>query len=996
MFGGTYFAGAVFAGALGAGLGPLPTAPTDAAIVIGGLPVTARVRVSGLTIHDILNDAPNTASLTIEGEAPAVGQSITITVGARLLFSGTIQTMDQAYESRPDHLAWHLTAIDDTAAANARRPFGAWVNTSATTIAQAIAATYAPSFATTGIAAGLPPVTIIFDGADLFIACLTRLATAIGGYCKIENRTVYLFLEDTAQAPAAIDDAHRFLANPPITMNTDVSQIRTRVYGKGYGETVTADLAAGETRWPIQDGAMFPPLGGTAIAGLTADGAQSEKIAFTGVDRGGGGSLVGTGSSPTNAPLVQLQGGTGVTDGLHTLSVGYLTAAGRSLAGPPASITAGIHPPPVAAPTAGTAVTGTGPDQGTHDYAVSFLTAYGETIPGPISNPITTSAASGQLPPPASSGIGGTFQVGAGLDPGTHDYKTTFVNAQGETDAPSISAQFTPGRTAPAQANAAAGTLQVLAGGNIEDGHNYFYFLTVTTAAGESLPNTVNVTTAAMVAGFHSANVDVAGQAHDPRITAIKIYRSQDAATAAAARLVHTVSSGVMANQFWLDTIAHASIAGAPTPPTVDTTTEPAARLSMSGIALGPAGTTGRRLYRRFNASGTWKRVTSITNNTATTYLDTTPNSGLGVDVPASNTTGTAVQRIPITNMPIGPAGVTARNLYRRFNGASLFRLVTTFANNTTTNYTDSAPNSALGPVALETGSAVGNQIAVTVPVGPTAVTARELYMSPAGGSPRRLIQTIADNTTIAVTVATPDAGITGALEPVSDTSGLQQPSGQVNPGSTVLPVASPAPFRPGGGWVTLGGGQVVKHTGVSGNTLTGIPASGSGAITTTVTYGSQAIPAPMLTGVTGLTRALAKGGAVHIWIQRDDLQAQVEHAARTGGDGIVEFLIVDARRGVESLAARCDADLKLFSRPLVTVRYATRDLLTRSGKTIRINLPSQGISQTLTIQDVTITEIDLVRGLAPRFTVTASSVRFSFEDTLRRLIAGGQTTVNT
>jgi len=990
MFGGISFAGATFAGTLGV-VGPLPPPPTDVGIWIGVLPVTGRVRVSGVTVHDVLNDAPNTATLTIEGDAPAVGQPIEILLGSRLLFGGTLQTIDQAYESRPDHLAWHLTAIDDTAAANARRPFGTWLNTSATTIATALTATYAPGFATGGIAAGLPPVSIVFDGADAFIACLTRLATAIGGYCKIENRTVHLFLTDPSSPPAPLDDTHRFLADPPITMNTDASQLRTRVYGKGYGETVTADLAAGEARWPIQDGALFPPLGGTAIAGLTADGAQSEKVTFTSVDRGGGGSLVGTGAAPGNAPVLELQAGAGMTDGLHTVSIAYRTAAGGSLAGPPGSIPVGTHPGPAIAPTAGTAIAGTGPDQGSHDYAVAFVTGYGETIPGPVSNPVTTSASAGAMAPPSSSGIAGTFQGGAGLDPGTHDYKTTFVNAQGETDAPSISAQFTPTRTDPVTVLGAGGSFEPTPGGSIEPG-TYFYYFTAQTAAGESLPTSVALT-CAITATNNAAPVPLALQS-DARVTGIKIYRS----TGGLVSNAHYVGLAPRPSSLpasWLDTVSQAAIAGNPAPPTVDTTTEPVARLSLSGIAIGPAGTTGRRLYRRFNSSGTWKRVTSITNNTATTYLDTTPNSGLGVDVPTSNTTGTAVQRIPVTNIPIGPLGVTARNLFRRFNGVGAFRLVTTIANNTGTSYTDAVANAALGPPALTTPTAVANQVRVTLPTGAAAVTAREVYLSPAGGTPRRLVQTIADNTTTSVVLAIADGAITGALEPGADTSGLQQPSGQVNPGATVLPVASSAPFRAGGGWVTLGGGQVVKHTGISGNTLIGIPAAGSGAITTTVLYGQQAIPSPMLTGVTGLTRAMAKGSAVHLWIQRDDLAAQAEQAARTGGDGVVEFLIVDARRGVESLAARCDADLAQFSRPIVTVAYATRDLQTRSGKSIAINLPSQGIQTTLTIQDVTITEIGLVRGLAPRFTVKASSVRFSLEDTLRRLIAGGQTSVN-
>lgn len=972
------------------------TAPitTTVGISIGGVPVTGRVRLAGITIRDILNDAPNTCTFTIEGDGPAVGQAVRVTSGPRLLFTGSVQTIDQAFESKPEHLAWYVTAIDDTAAANARRPFGTWFETSATTIAQSLTSTFAPGFSPAGIEAGLPAVTIVFDGAEPFIACLARLATAVGGYCKIEDATIYLFQEDTSDPPAPISDDHRFLMNPPVTVNTDASQLRTRVYGKGYGETIPTDVTAGETLLPIQDGALFPPLGGTAIVGLTPEGAQSDKITFTGVVGKSGGSLVGTGSSPTNPPVVALAGGTGVTSGDHTLSVAYRTAAGQSLAGPPAAITAGTFAPPATAPTAGTPTNGTGPDQGSHEYAASFVTAYGETVAGAISNAVTTSAASGQIPAPGTLTIDPSHVQGTGLEDGAYTYKVTLVNATGETTPGPTSGGATVagqliGQTSPVPPLGYTGTTPATTGGNLTPGI-YAYWVTYTTASGESLP-TNDAVSCQVVAPNNACSVPLVNSP-DGRVTGKKIYRSRDAEQRHQAKLCGTVSNNTQTAFF--DTSADAAIVNNPNPPTVDTTANPGTmtpfnRLNLINIPIGPAGTTDRRIYRAFNASGHWNLVTTIGNNTATTYLDTKSNTSLGAEAPTSNSTGTAVQRVPVTNIPIGPAGVTSRNLYRRFNGAGAFRLVTTLANNTLTTFTDAVANASLGAASLGTATAVGNQLAVTLPIGAAAVTTRELYMSPVGGA-RRLIQTIADNVTTAVTVTIADAAITGALEPGADSSGLQQPHGQVNPGATVIPVASSAPFRPAGGWVVLGGGQVVKHTGISGNTLTGVPASGSGAITTAVIYGQQALPSPMLVGVAGLARPMLKGSAVHIWIQRDDLPAQAEHAARTGGDGIVEFLIVDGRRAVDSLTARCDADLALFSRPIVTVGYATRDLKTKSGKPIVIDLPSQRIAMTLTIQEVTITEIDLVAGLAPRFTVKASNVRFSLEDTLRRLIGAG------
>ena len=51
---------------------------------------------------------------------------------------------------------------------------------------------------------------------------------------------------------------------------------------------------------------------------------------------------------------------------------------------------------------------------------------------------------------------------------------------------------------------------------------------------------------------------------------------------------------------------------------------------------------------------------------------------------PTVNTSGTAMQQIPLTTIPIGPLGVTARKVYRRFNLAGAFYLVATLADNTT------------------------------------------------------------------------------------------------------------------------------------------------------------------------------------------------------------------------------------------------------------------------------------------------------------------------
>lgn len=981
-----------------------------AAITIDGVDVIGRVRMSGLTIRDVLNDAPNTCSLVIEGDGPAVGQRLRVTVneGSRVLFAGTIQTVDQSFESLPKNVAWQVTAIDDTARANARRPFGNYVDVSASDIAIELTEQFAPDFSTAGIAADLPTVSIVFDGSDTMIAALARLATVIGGYCKIEDQIVYLFQVDPGAVPDPIDETHRFLMVPAVQANIDASQLRTRVYGKGYGEAITADIAPGETLIPLKDGRTFSRYGGDAIAATTPDGAQSEHVTFTSREVAGGGTLVGPGAAPTAAPVVALAGGSGVDTGPHTVSVVFVTASGKTLASPAATIDVGVHPPPPTAPVAGAALAGTGPDLGTHDYVVSFLTAYGETVPGPPSNYSVANGAVGVLPAPGPPDMNPSGPHTGAVEFGYHWYAVTYVNAQGETEMGTRRGTTTApimggGAVAPIVGPSSGGT-----GGNLTPGKRYFYTATYFNAQGESaggnLTSGGDVTLTAAQNAVNLGGVPQPFGSGSEFVTGRRIYRHEDnngSWPTGPWFLVGTINN--VGATTYLDTMAQSQAATGPSRTWNDLMTVSTMgphTIPVANISTGPAGTTSRRLYRsRVNGGSPppdadYFLVATISNNTQTGYDDAKSDAALGAAGPLSNTTGTAVQRIPLSNIPIGPPGVTARKLYRRINGwdGNPFKLVDTIANNTATTYTDSKPGAALGPPPLSVPTAVGNQIAATVPIsGSGAVTSRELYMSPIANATRRRIATLADNTTTAYQITQSDAVIAGGIvEPISDTSGLSQPQGQVNPGATVIPVASAATFRTGGGWVSLAGDQVVRYTGLAGQTLTGIPAAGPGSITTTVLYGSQAIPSGILIGVSGLTVPIAKGSAIHIWIQRDDLIAQAEQAARDGSDGVVEYLLVDTRRAVESLTARCDADLAMFSRPIVTVSYATRDLKTQSGKQITIDLASPRISEVLTIQEVTITEIDLVVGLAPRFTVKASSVRFSLEDTLRRLIAGG------
>ena len=121
------------------------------------------------------------------------------------------------------------------------------------------------------------------------------------------------------------------------------------------------------------------------------------------------------------------------------------------------------------------------------------------------------------------------------------------------------------------------------------------------------------------------------------------------------------------------------------------------------------------------------------------------------------------------------------------------------------------------------------------------------------------------------------------------------------------------------------------------------------------------------------------------VWAQVDDLTAQAALATLEGGgsDGIVEHKVSDGTLTTHAAAvARGEAELALFAYPIVTVTYACRDVKSKSGKTVHVDVTTPPISGDFLIQDVAISELDLDGG--PRFLVTASSVRFSLAAILR------------
>ena len=843
--------------------------PTTFLMTLDG--ATPRTRMANLSIIDRLNDIPNTCTCLVDQTPPSIGQDITIGLGGLLtpylIFGGTVHAVEQLYDGyAPDTLRpyWKLDCTDYTALLNARRPFGEFTNVSATTVAQTLVASFAPGFTTNNVQASLPNVSVIFDGSQDFSSCLSTLAQQIGGYSYVDyGKDVHLFLEELSIPPDDIDDLHPPLNDPPITYTTDTSQQRTRVYVTGHGEQTLSAVNAADTVIPIANTVMFNQLGGQAITG-------GQRLTYTGLHAGNGTALIGTTAVPTNPLSVVRAGGTGLTAGVYRWTHTFYDGTGETAPGPvsaPVTI-GGTIAAPTSAPSASKQFDGN-LSGGTYQWKVTYIgAAGGETTPSAAGSVTLDEIGPTSFPTVVGVSPGGFRESDGGLTANAnYSYKQTFFDAQsGRESAPSPASNVV--NTGPNSSGASGGTRFEINAGDLQ-----------------ALPNSSWTRRFYRTQGNGSTYLRMTGPANGWGLLSGGIYMDNAQVPGGDATL-----GGVA--------------------PTTGTT-----RFRQATVTL-PVSTdpfvTGRKLYRTTANGSTFKLVATIANNTATSFDDNVADGSLGADAPTSNTT--ALLRATVSAIAIGPAGTVGRKLYRTVVNGSQQKLLTTIANNTATSFTDSVPDASLG-----------------------------------------------------------------ANVPTGNTSGLVVETGEVPAGATSLPVTSIAPYHTGGGW-TLTEQMQIRYTGISGSTLTGIPSTGLGSILTTIAYGSPITALPALMGVTGVGQAIPFGAMVYLFVQRDDLEAQAVY-------GILEYHISDGRIREDTAQRWADADLFRFARPLTTVRYATRDPKTRSGKTVSIDLPSLGLSGDYTIQNVLIDQIDRAPGIWPRFTVEASSTRFSVEDVLRRLL---------
>jgi hypothetical protein len=190
---------------------------------------------------------------------------------------------------------------------------------------------------------------------------------------------------------------------------------------------------------------------------------------------------------------------------------------------------------------------------------------------------------------------------------------------------------------------------------------------------------------------------------------------------------------------------------------------------------------------------------------------------------------------------------------------------------------------------------------------------------------------------------------VTQTFSRVRITGGSSTTSTTAAAGDTTLSLDDTRLFGASGGSALVGANQITytgKSVAQGAGNLTGIPASGAGSISTSIAQGES-------------VRVLA--------IAQDALAAAAIAALIGAGDGYIEHSIEDGQLGDAAARSRAAGVLAANTATDKTdkrLAYKTRDLYSRSGGTVAVDLTNAGTGQHITgtfqIQRVRITDIEL------------------------------------
>jgi hypothetical protein len=785
---------------------------TSVVITFNGVTQTSnRIRKGSLTITDALNESPNTCDFIVDGTPPAIGTDVKIGLSnvlpGSLIFAGTVQRVDQKYLAGKNTIpSWTVNCQDYTYLINRRLVVGSWTNIGATTVAQSIVTSFAPGFSTAGIATGLPLITVSFSGVTV-MAALAEIANLVGGYSNVDyGKVVRLFVTDATDAPTAITGPGGLLQNnPPITVTTDESQLRTRAIVKGQTSTVSGpsgfNLPSGSSQIPIdKDVSPWVPSG----QGITE---ADEIVTYTGTAAGGVASTVrGNVPAPTGFPIPSLASGVaGGLSGTYQWKVAFANAGGETDVGP-ASVP--LVAPSVSSPGFAPGIgqpfnSAVGPLVGTYTYAVTFLTILGETIHGPLVSRTAVALAPPGQPFVSDGPAAGNLPANA-----TFRYVTTYVTQYGETLA-SPPATYVPAALQQSVINSTAG---VAFGGLI--GGPYTFGVSIVTAVGESAPPSTVFINSTFLTNGPGVTVSWSGaQDTNGRITggdyawACSYYSDRYGETPLGPafllhvaqqtlpiRLLMNIPQGLPANTDGIR-IYRGFQGGNPFQLNADFRSGAVPSSYWDQLSQGECGnqypihplragqsmqltlTTSaapgvlaRRVYRSKSGGSELYLVGEVQNNLFINFVDSKPDADLTARNPVTQTTGRQAT-LSIATSP--RVGVIGRRIYRTQANGSIYYMIAEINDNTTTTFLDNIPDSALTSKTLSTTHTAGGEqtLVSSVPSGPAGTLARKIYRTVAGGTELQFVAQVSGNLNTSFLDTVSDANL-GQTAPLTNTAG--------------------------------------------------------------------------------------------------------------------------------------------------------------------------------------------------------------------------------
>lgn len=933
-------------------------------VTVAGVDLTAsgQVEKGSVTVDDELNEVPNTCNLRVEGLAPARGDEVIITLGSKnrltRLFAGPVVRPKTTHLFGNAAPGAAVGATDYTLRLHSILVTKHYVAMSLTDILLDLL-TAAPGYSGVRIAAGLPVIDEVTMTNRPLDEAITQATGRVGADWSCDyHRVIHAFLEAEPQEcnPRDLTIDHPTLSS--FTYDEDDSQVANRCYVEGRGTAVLGAVAAGDTVIPVEAVDMFEAAGEFVKVAPPGSEGGAQHLTFTGVVQGGAGAIVGDEVSPSSAPTISAKLGSGITAGAHR-------------------------------------------------YQHTFTTPSGETLPSPLSPSITHGTLISPTAAPvfiSQGSIGGFGSVDPLQSGAWHTGDTVEIAYSYSIETPTIgsSTGLTP----------ISPLLSVVAQ------LSPYYYHTPGDSA-KSIEAQVPFST-------------------DARIKSLWMW--------------HRVNGGswyLWSNLFISNLGAGTTTISLQSPGIYSAVATPqvsAPDYSQSTVTVprGPNGTTGRKVYRTVAGGSSGKLAITLADNSTDTAIDSGSDGALGADAPTGDTSG-------------------LKNEIQ--NGESFYTNVTGFrTNGAATSATGSTPvftSSSYTFVAADVGAylyikagtnwltgrylitgisgsgAVLNRACATVG-SPTAATfgvdysgfatPRVQFTDLVIGATSTQFTSAANPVTVAMignVVAITDGigfirqrviitDLTGAATAVCDKSvgtasstggtgnlGGAAPAVAVPPGATSMPMSNAGPFAAvGSGWA-LAGNQAIRYTGVSGNALTGIPASGPGAIAATIPYGQTVVVAPQLVGVPAsgagaIAEDLSSGEEVFLVVQEDDTAQQAILGARYTtaayiDDGIRAIWVQDRRLSIAEARARGRAELGVAAVGILAIDYTVQDPNSRSGATVNVDL-DLGVKhivgafriQSVGIEDVAV-NVDATDVVPPTYRVRASNQRFSLEDLIRQ-----------